>query len=226
MFSDWTFYERVTDGIPPSNIQTVAENVTPLVGAASLRIIDSGLPSLATVAVLPDPYRFDTRIELGRIRVIFKKDPGLGFEDQGIFFLSSGANPLLDDVAVYAVHYTTGSTTVRVTKYTSGLHNSGVSTLLQSFTVPFSGSSEPIVLEAIWEGGLLTRLSGQTKITVRFGSNTTNFAGLITLSPVVFDTLSPLFTGIGPGLFVRSRGPSEPINSVIDTTEIYRNNLA
>ena len=225
MFSDWVFYSRATDNIIPSNIELVAENVTPLVGLASLRVIDHGLPSVATVAAHPNPYTFDTLIELGRIRIVFKKDMGLGFEDQGIFFLSSGTNPLLDEVEVYAVHYSSGSTTVRVTKYSNGLHDNTMGTLLQTFVVPFSGGNEPIVLEVIWEGGLFTTINGQTKITVRFGSNTTNFANLVTLSPTVFDILAPLFTGTC-GFFVRSRGPTEPLDSIIDTTEIYRSNLA
>ena len=224
-YYDWVFHSRVTDGIPPSNIQTIAENVTPLVGLASLRIFDSGLPAVATVAAHPNPYTFDTLIELGRIRIVFKKDMGLGFEDQGIFFLSSGTNPLLDEVEVYAVHYSSGSTTVRVTKYTNGLHDSTTGTLLQTYVVPFSGGNEPVVLEVIWEGGLFTTINGQTKITVQFGSNTTNFTDLVTLSPTVFDTTAPLFTGTC-GFFVRSRGPTEPLDSVIDTTEIYRSNLA
>ena len=225
MFSDWVFYSRATNNIIPSNIELVAENVTPLVGLASLHILDQGLPNVATVAAHPNPYTFDTLIELGRIRIVFKKDMGLGFEDQGIFFLSSGTNPLLDEVEVYAVHYSSGSTTVRVTKYSNGLHDSTTGTLLQTYVVPFSGGNEPIVLEVIWEGGLFTTINGQTKITVQFGSNTTNFADLVTLSPIVFDTTAPLFTGTC-GFFVRSRGSTEPLDSVIDTTEIYRSNIA
>lgn len=227
MLSDWNFFSRETPGVLPFTLQITGENNSPfpLEGLRSLRVKDLGTPDAATVAIVPKPLLFDTHIELGRIRTIFFKKQGLGFEDQGIFFLSSGTDPLHDEVSVYAVHFTTGSTTVRVTKYASGLHNHLVGTTLATYTVPFSGSDEPIVIEAEWIGGLLNRETGTTTIQVRYGSNTTDFADLVNLTPLVTDTISPIFTGCSLGLFVRSRNSLETINSVLDYTEIYRKNI-
>lgn len=224
MFSDWVFYSRVTEDIIPSNIELESENAVPLVGAGSLRIKDLGAPAVATVTALPKPALFDTKVEIGRIRTVFKKLNGSGFQDQGLFFLSSGNNPTKNKVKVYVLYYSSGSTTVRLMKYTSGLHNT-TGTLLQSYVVPFSGSDEPIVIEADWKGGLLTNFNGYTEITIKYGSNTTNFSNLVTLSPVVQDTIGPFTTG-RVGIFVRSRNQVEPLNSLIDMTEIYREDLA
>lgn len=221
-FPDWIFHSRVTEATIPSNIEIATENSDPLLGLTSLRIQDLGAPALATVVLFADPLFFDTKIELGRIRTTFRKNAGLGFQDHGVFFLSSGNNPLHNEVSTYAAHYSSGGTTVRVTRFTNGLHDTE-GTLLHSYTVPFSGSDEAIVIEMIVEAGLLTRLNGYTKITVRFGSSTTNFGNLLTLSPSITDSLNPLFTGTC-GMFVRSRGITEPLNARIGATEIWRSN--
>src|ERR1700704_3128142 len=141
-FSDWKFYQRVTENIDPSDIILESEITVPLAGNASLYILDRGAPALSTVALMPNPYLFDNKIECGRIHTVFRKKTGSGFEDQGLFFLSQGTDPTRDDVVLYAVYYTTGSTTVRLMKYPNGLHNYTDGTLLQSYTVPFSGSAE------------------------------------------------------------------------------------
>ena len=224
-FSDWNFYSRVTEDIIPSNIDLQSANAVPLVRAGSLRIKDLGAPAIATVAALPKATLFDSKVEVGRIRTIFEKLNGSGFQDQGIFFMSSGNNPTKNNVRIYVVYYSSGSTTVRVMKYTSGLHHT-TGTLLQTYTVPFSGVDEPIVIQVSFTGGLLTGFNGYTEIIVKYGSNTTNFANLVTLSPSVQDTVSPRFTGRGPGIFVRSRNPLEPLNSLIDMTEIYKEDVA
>ncbi len=219
-FADWIFYSRTTENVIPSNIVFLSESITPLVGSGSLRIRDLGSPTRATVALLPDSLTFDSRIESGRIRTIFLKETGIGFEDQGIFFLSQGVNPLHDEVEVYGVHYPSGSSYVRLTRFTNGLHDTA-GTILGTYAVPYTGLEEPIVLEVQWEGGILSTYSGYTKIQIRFGSNTTNFGNLVDL-PIFLDTSTPLFTGTSPGLFVRSRSSLEPLNSVIDMTSIYR----
>ncbi len=222
-FSDWTFHQRVTDSvIPSSNILINTTPISPLVGTGSLSIQDSGAPDTATVAFHPDADSFDNLLELGRIRTIFRKRIGSSFEDHGIYFLSQGVNPLHDEVEVYAAYYSSGGTTLRVRKYLSGLHNTA-SILIGTYTIPFSGSEEPVVLEVEWLAGLLARESGEVIFTVRFGSNTTNFVNLLTVASESVDPL--LFTGTC-GIFVRSRNASEPLNSRIDMTSIYRKNLA
>lgn len=224
-FSDWIFYQRVTENIDPSNIVIESEIAVPLVGNASLYILDRGAPAIGTVVCMLNPLLFDNKIECGRIHTLFKKKTGSGFEDQGLFFLSQGSDPTRDNVALYAVYYTTGSTTVRLMKYPNGLHNFSDGVLLHNYTVPFSGSTEPVALEVEWQAGLLNRNTGYTQMQVRYGSNTLDFGNLLDLTPVVHDITNSLFTGNGPGVFVRSRHQSEPLNSLIDNTAIYRSDV-
>ncbi len=226
MFSDWIFYQRVIEAVTPSEIVLESELAVPLVGNASLNIIDRGAPAVATVAFLPNPLFFDGKVECGRIHTVFKKQIGSGFLDNGLFFLSQGADPLNDNVRLYAVYFMNGGTAVRLMKYPNGLHNFSDGVLLQSYTVPFTGSAEPVVLGVEWQGGLLNRTTGYTKIQVRYGSNTNDVEDLLDLTPVVNDSTDSLFTGSGPGVFVRSRHQSAPLNSLIDTTEIYRNDVS
>ena len=225
-FQDWLFYTRITENIVASNIHLENENISPPQGTGSLRVRDSGAPAVATVAFVPNPYLFDDRIEVGRIHTIFRKRTGSGFQDSGLFFLSQGSDPTRDNISLYAVYFSNGTTTVRLMKYPNGLHNYADGILLQSYTVPFSGLQEDVVIEAEWQGGILTRTTGYTSIQIRYGSNTVNFNNLVNLSPVIHDSTNLLFTGTSPGVFVRSRHQSEPLNAVVDTTEIYRKNLS
>lgn len=223
-FTDWVFFTRVTELTLPSSISFISEDISPLQGNASLLVEDTGAPAVATVAFVPNPYFFDDLVECGRLHTIFRKRSGAGFQDYGLFFLSQGSDPTRDNVVTYAVYFSSGSTTVRLMKYPNGLHNYLDGVLLQSYTVPFSGNVEPVVLEAEWLGGLLNRTAGYTNIQIRFGSNTTNFSNLVNLSPVIHDSPDSLFTG-SCGVFVRSRHQSDPLRAIVDMTELYRKNL-
>jgi hypothetical protein len=168
---------------------------------------------------------FDTHIEAGHIRMVFDRRAGSGFLDHGFFFLSQGLDPTQDNVVVYAVYVASGVTNIRVMKYTNGLHDHSSGSLLASVNLPSASTVTPAVIDVAWHGGLFTRLNGLTNIFVSYGENTTDFNGL-GLALSLGDVDSPLFTGVGPGVFLRSRDESEPIYSMIDNTEIYKYTVA
>lgn len=225
-FSDWLF---LTTSSGPSDIVVETDNLNPLSGNASLLIHDTAVPTGATVALMPKPTLFDTRVESGKIYATFRRRSGSGFLDHGLFFLSQGTDPTRHDVVVYAVYYTTGGTNIRVMKYTNGLHNTN-GTQLVNYNLPSAPTTGPAVMSVSWRAGLLTFSDrthdylDHTFITVGYGENTTDFNNIVTLG-TVNDYSGPLFTGIGPGVFLRSRHASEPLYAVIDLVEIYRTNL-
>jgi hypothetical protein len=224
-FTDWNLFTRVTENSLPSDIRFVSETGTPVGGFESLNIVDFGTPEISTVAFRLNQIDFLGNLDAGRIQTVFRKKTGLGFRDSGIFFLSQGENPLLNNVKVYGVHFTDNGTTVRVRKYLNGLHDLSSTISLKNYIVPFSGSDEFVVMEVEWFGGLIGNSLGGVQIDVRFGSNTTNFNNLVPLTPVVLDTSNPLLFSGGEGFFVRSRSGLEPLDALVDNTSVFFRNF-
>lgn len=216
-FSDWDFFTRVTEQTIPSNIQILSETGSPLVDSASLNIMDSGSPAVATVTIALKNSLFPNILESGRIRTVFERKTGSGFRDQGVYFLSSGRNSTLDGVQGYSAHITDGSGNFRISKFTDGLHNLSGFTTLQTFNTTFSGSTESVVMEIEWFGGVIADFLEFTSIEVKFGENTTDFSDLISLG-TVSDTS---FTTGNAGIWVRSRNSSESLDAIIDNTYVY-----
>lgn len=219
-FSDWEFFSRVTEQTIPSNIQILSETGNPLADSASLNIADSGAPARATVAATLKGLLFPTILTSGRIRTIFERKTGSGFRDQGLYFLASGRNPTLDGVTGYTAHLIDGSTTLRVSKFTNGLHDITGFTTLQSFTTATTGSDEDVLLESEWFGGFIADFNGFTQIETRFVHNTIDFDNLIDLSTIE-DNSSPYTIGYA-GVWARSRNSSEPLDALVDNTTVYK----
>jgi hypothetical protein len=219
-FTDWEFFSRITEQTIPSNIQFLSETGSPLAESASLNIADQGAPERATVAATLKGLLFPTILTLGRIRTIFERKTGSGFRDQGFYFLASGRNPTLDGVTGYTAHIIDGSSTLRVSKFTNGLHDiTGFSTIT-SFTTTTTGSDESVVMESEWFGGFVSDFEGFTQIETRFANNTIDFSNLIDLSTIE-DSSSPFTVGYA-GVWVRSRNSSEPLDALVDNTTIYK----
>ena len=219
-FSDWEFFSRVTEQTIPSNIQFLSETGNPIADSASLNIADQGNPARATVAATLKGLLFPTILTLGRIRTIFERKTGSGFRDQGFYFLTSGRNPTLDGVSGYTAHIIDGSTTLRISKFTNGLHDITSFTTLNTFVTATSGSDENVVMESEWFGGFVSDFKGFTQIETRFSNNTIDFSNLVDLSTIQ-DSSSPFTVGYA-GVWVRSRNSSEPLDVLIDNTTIYQ----
>ena len=219
-FSDWEFFSRVTEQTIPSNIQFLSETGNPIADSASLNIADQGNPARATVAATLKGLLFPTILTLGRIRTIFERKTGSGFRDQGFYFLTSGRNPTLDGVSGYTAHIIDGSTTLRISKFTNGLHDITSFTTLNTFVTATSGSDENVVMESEWFGGFVSDFKGFTQIETRFYNNTIDFSNLVDLSTIQ-DSSSPFTVGYA-GVWVRSRNSSEPLDVLIDNTTIYQ----
>ena len=220
-FSDWDFHERVTEATIPSSIQVFVDDFTPpapLVGIGSLRIEDTGAPAVATVAGTLLQDEFNTTLDSGRMRSVFRRQNGLGFRDTGIYFLTSGYNPTLDNVTGYAVYFIDGGPTIRLVKFTNGLHDNSNFTILGSFSSIFGGSDENVVMEVEWRGGVIARFTGGTEIFVRFATGT-DFNNLVQLGTVT-DTSSFYYVGFN-GLWVRSRNEVEPLDTLLDDTGVW-----
>ena len=218
-FNDWDFFTRVTEDTIPSDISFTA-GTPPLSGLKSLQISDSGSPAVATAAGTLKVPQFKTLLSSGRIQSLFERKTGSGFRDQGFFFLSSGRNPLNDGVNGYAVYMIDGGATIRIVKFTNGLHDMSSEVTLSSLSSTTTGSQEPVAMEVEWFGGLFSTINLATSIEVRFSNNTTVFSGLSSLSTVLDQDSSRLITG-HVGFFARSRNSIEPLDVLIDDTSIW-----
>jgi hypothetical protein len=140
-----------------------------------------------------------------------------------VFFLSQGTDPTRDNVEVYVVYFTSGGTTLRLMKYNNGLHDiSGA--LLDTYTPSTTTQTEPCVLSVRWEAGILRRYRTYLTVNVGYGDNTTDFGDQEFFSTTTEMTSTPV-TGIGAGVFVRSRHSSEPLYALIDQTNVYQTNI-